>query len=323
VSLIRVSLFLITFCISIGSARADFSSSSSGGSKSSSFPGSSKKQCCFCVHPNKGEKDFDLFGAICEACLPQKLANCDVKKSLEASQFTPEMLKTFNCDSPVQWINLQHGPNLGYVMSQVEVCRSAYPSCSISVNDLSCSTYGDEARAKKAMEVIQDTLGGKGQVSICGSASVTSIGGCDSIRASKRYVISPRKVVEEVGPCIGFGRTCSSLGKEYECKDTLGRVFKQKCCAIGSGFWGVWSGPGQACVGRGCDESSCPHRESCSGDVLSTQGCATFKDTGSSFCFKDTVDCGAQGQTCAQNSQTNANCVARKPSPSPSAETRG
>lgn len=129
----RFSLLLVVLLMFCGEAIAQsFARSSS--SSSSSRP-TKQNKCCFCVHPDEGQLDHDTFKAVCQNCLPRKFSGCDVTRTLPASNFTPEFLRSFNCASPLNWINLQHGPDLGYVVNQVEVCRSAYPTCSISVND--------------------------------------------------------------------------------------------------------------------------------------------------------------------------------------------
>lgn len=146
-------------------------------------------------------------------------------------------------------------------------------------------------------------------MTICGSASDTQQKGCESIRVSKRYVISADKVVEDIGRCQTFGSLCSPSGTEYTCKDTLGRAFQQKCCKVeGGDDAGVWSEPGRPCLGRGCRESTCPKKASCEGSNLHIQACLIFEETKSSYCLNQFVDCREKGKKCVQTGSQPARC---------------
>ena len=305
----RFIALLIVFSLSINDVWAESSRLSSAAASSSSA--AQKNNCCFCVHPNPGERDDHAFKALCERCLPQKFENCGVSRVVPASAFTSDFVNQFNCSSH-NVLNWQHGPNTEHVISQVQVCRSASPSCSINVYDMSCSTYGDDSKAQQAIKSIQDSLGGKGQVTICGSASDAVFLGCDIFRASRRYVISSADIRQDVGSCPGAGMFCSPPGSEFSCKDTLGRQWRQKCCAIKQiDSTGIWGTPGRGCIGRNsCSASNCPHLMKCRGNAVSIQSCLTLADSDSTMCVKMLIDCGARHEVCVQKTPNSAICAA-------------
>jgi hypothetical protein len=131
-----------------------------------------QQRCCFCVYPNKGQRDSDYFAAVCGRCKDTAhRGTCDEYKSLSSSEYTEEAIKQFNCSS-VSLVNLQHGPDTSLAVNQIKVCQSAFPGCPLSVNDLSCSTYKDEEEAQVAIKEIQKALFGRATVNICGSATL-------------------------------------------------------------------------------------------------------------------------------------------------------
>ena len=312
----RFFVLLIVFSLFIGNVWAQTSQLSSSSTSSSSSAPPKKNTCCFCVHPNPGERDSDYFKNWCTTCLPQKFSNCDISKTVSASDFTPAFVKQFNCGK-INQFNLQHGPHTEQVINQIQVCHSAAPTCSINVNDASCSTYGEDSEAQKAVKAIQDSTGGKVQVTICGSASDNFIPNCEQFRISKKYIISPKGIREELGLCEATGVPCTPPGSEFDCKDTLGRKWKQKCCQIQKVGLGLWGTPGHGCGGKSsCSESSCPTRLECQGDKLATQMCVPLNDSKITRCMKVMIDCKVRGDVCVQEADGDAHCKPRQSSSS-------
>jgi hypothetical protein len=218
--------------------------------------------------------------------------------------------RDLSCDA-ISLVNNQHGPDASTTISAVEVCQAAFPGCPTNVNDLSCSTYADDASAEKAIKEIQQALPVGSKVELCGSASVNFIFGCGHGRISKRWVISPSLAEEKLGPCPEFGDLCAvtDAGKKFNCADLFGRKHSIECCRgtvtdseVPTGFWGDQNG----CNGRGCDRQRCPTDQSCiDATKFSWQRCVGDKRTG--FCQKGIRACGFGGE-CRKKGRGTDNC---------------
>lgn len=233
--------------------------------------------CCFCIYPDRGKRDSEKLERECNLCGKAFSKGCNLYRSMQQSELTPEKVQQLSCDS-ISIVNNQHGPNAAAALAQIKVCQAAFPGCPTKVNDLSCSTYSDDASAWAAIREIQRAIPLGATVELCGSTSDNFESGCSFQRISKRWVIAPSVVKEELGLCPGFGENCSMPsdgGKRFNCTDTLGRKVSIPCCsgriqstndegqrgAYGAavGFWGDQNG----CNGRGCDPARCPPAESC------------------------------------------------------------
>lgn len=271
-------------------------------------------KCCVCVYPNAGERDSDTFRNLCDACLPVKYPNCDTRVSFEAKNLG-EGIKKARCTGPVNIMNLQHGPDPSQVVNIVEVCQSAYPGCSLKVNDLSCSTYENEAEANFAINSIRASLPDGAIVDICGSGSHNKYGACEFYRVTKRYVVAPAFTEKKLGLCPRFGDACNHSqdgNKPFRCVDTLGREMTISCCPLTDPELGYW-GDSHGCRGRGCDAQSCPSFQRCREGTWRKQECSR-----DGACITFAVSCGQMNKVCGHG-ETGEECVARAtPSPRPS-----
>lgn len=308
---LRLALIISGFVLGapLLSEASPSSSKSSSSAQSSSSERPKKKSCCFCVTPADGQKDAEKFAQICSACLPQKFPKCDVYASFRADQFDKKIAE-LQCDGPINVFNRQHGPNPNQALEIVRVCASAYPSCSIKLTDISCSSYGNEAEADKAIQKMQESLSPGMEVVLCGSVSDTVSIDCENTRIEKTYFISKSRIEENLGLCPAFGSPCRPLNSEYKCKDSLNRTSTIRCCStahanLDKGYWGNSMG----CEGRGCDAKRCPSMATCAGDDLLFQFCS--ENSSSGVCLKHHIDCGRYGQMCRENPDRTAACVPR------------
>ncbi len=269
--------------------------------------------CCFCVYPSRGEKDHQGFQGICDKCVGNVFQGCTVTAAFAQEDFTPEAIKPFNCQGTINQMNIQHGPDGSYVTSQVKVCQSAYPGCSINFNDFSCLTFRDQDEARTFIGQVQERLQKPVTVQLCGSRSINLVNGCDAMRQTTKYSISPAEVREDLGPCPAPGTFCSvdvglSNQRTFQCLES-GVVWNQECCLLTSqrkptaeditqnGFWGPLGG---GCLFEGCNEESCPFTTKCDGTRFSTQLCTEVEgSTGKgSVCKRVTRDCAEQRLQC-------------------------
>jgi hypothetical protein len=276
-------------------------------------PSPTQQRCCFCVYPDKGQVDSDLFAAQCDRCATTAYQGaCDVYSSWSKSAYTDRAIQPLNCGS-VDLVNLQHGPTTAPAVSEIKVCQSAFPGCPVKLNDLSCATYYKRSEAQAAIKEIQTALFGRAKVSLCGSRSVNILNGeCSYSRSVEHWVISATNAKEELGLCPEFGEPCSFQRDGqgvFSCLDTLGRQKKIQCCSRAGGAAGYW-GDQNGCSGRGCDAQRCPLVQSCSGDAgYSTQRCVGDPETG--FCHKTWTPCDA-GTRCKMLADVNVPlCVLR------------
>lgn len=271
-------------------------------------------KCCVCVYPNAGERDSDTLHELCEACLPYKYPDCDTRVSFEAKNLR-EGIKNAHCTGPINIMNIQHGPDPSQVVNIVEVCQSAYPGCAIKMNDLSCSTYENEAAAEAAIKSIRESLPDGAIVDICGSGSLNKYGGCEFYRVTKRYVVAPAFLDKKLGLCPRFGEACDYSqdgNKSFRCVDTLGREMTIPCCPLTDSELGYW-GDSHGCRGKGCDAKSCPTFQTCREGTWNKQECSR-----DGACIKFSMSCGQLNKVCGYG-KTGEECIARAtPSPRPS-----
>ncbi len=241
----------------------------------------------------------------CEKCV-RSMEGCTVTATFSEEEFTPEAIKPFNCQGTINQMNIQHGPNGSYVSSQVQVCQTAYPGCSINFNDFSCLTFQNQDEARTFIDQVQNRLRKPVSVQLCGSRSVNVSPGCDAIRQTTKYSISPTEVREELGPCPAPGTLCTvdvglSNQKTYQCLES-GVVWNQECCLLSTKVesdpesivrHGVWGPLGGGCLFKQCDEDSCPLTLSCNGTRVSGQACVDVEgSTGkASACYQLVTDC--------------------------------
>ncbi len=277
-----------------------------------------RNNCCFCISPPNGAPDAQRFYNECLACLPQRFPGCDTYKAFPADEYREGVVRELGCVGRVNIINNQHGPDLSQARQIIRVCTSAYPTCSIGLNDLSCGSYTNEFSAQAALLDIQKALGGGVSVDICGSGSTNLVVSCTPSRITKTYVVSPSVVRSDLGLCPEFGALCANIGERFTCKDTLNRSLTIPCCKVESeatiGYWGN----GNGCDGRGCTTQRCPTRGFCSGAIRTTQGCSSVSPTG--VCIRTAVDCGIYGQVCREENGV-PSCIdppSPRPSPPPS-----
>ncbi len=279
--------------------------------------------CCFCVYPDRGRTDHQSFQQTCERCVGTTFTGCTVTAAFAEGDFTPEAIKPFNCQGTINHMNLNHGPNGSYVSSQVRVCQSAYPTCSINFNDLSCLTFRDQDEARTFIGQVQERLQKPVTVQLCGSRSVNLMNGCDAMRQTTKYSISPTEVRGDLGPCPAPGTLCSvdvgfSNQRTYQCRES-GVIWNQECCLLTSQGKpnpndvtqnGVWGPLGGGCLFNGCDEESCPLTTTCSGTRLSTQACIEVEgSTGrAKVCKQVTSDCAHLAMQCVHEGGGRAKC---------------
>jgi hypothetical protein len=269
----------------------------------------SPQRCCFCLYPEQGKKDSDKFKAYCDECLTKKYPGCSVYASIPANEYTAEKIREYNCSSPIKVLNNQHGPDPTQVVNVVQVCQSAYPQCSLTVSDTSCSTYEDPKDAEYAKEKIKEALHGAAQVELCGSVSTALTEGCYVHRVIKRFVISPTFTKENLGACPFIGSYCSGYdaSKEFDCLAPDGTKDKVKCCGVsdphGVGYWGK----SPDCSGNGCTDTTCPSKVGCKGNSRVGQFCQDPGPKG--VCIRVKQVCN-QNETC-QIIEGVGECVAR------------
>ena len=282
-------------------------------------PADSPKQCCFCVYPDPGSRDSAEFGALCNSCLASSFERCDVSVSVPSARFTDAEIRRHNCRTPVNIVNLQHGPDAQYIVDQVRVCQSALPGCSVNINDWSCRTFSDPALVAQQLHTIQRQLGGNAQVNVCGSRSVTTMSGCKLYRQSMTLVISPSAIHESVGPCQPVGSVCSVEPGEsgtYQCVEPNTDLYwYQRCCLVKvpgkeDSELGVWGPLGGGCALPSCDADTCPPNTMCNGDTFSAQACAQLQDTEgkTSACVRVESKCSEFGKSCVYRSDGTSGC---------------
>jgi len=199
-----------------------------------------KNKCCFCVYPSEGERDHEAFGALCGKCLESAFSGCTVSQIFSAKDFTPKAIEKYNCEGTINQLNIQHGPK-NYVTSQVRVCKTAYPECSINFNDASCATFQDEQKARKYIDEVRRLWKGSAEIKLCASRSINFFAkDCGLIRQEITYNISNSGVTEDLGECPSPGSNCMADGrkgtdqKEFRCRNS-GSIFTQECCLIAPG----------------------------------------------------------------------------------------
>lgn len=282
-------------------------------------PPTEGSRCCFCVHPDPGSRSSQEFASLCNSCLATSFQRCDVSAAIPSSQFTAEGIQHYNCRTPINVINIQHGPEAQYIVDQVRVCRSAFPSCSVNIDDRSCLTFSDPARVDRYLQEIRGQLTGGAQVNICGSRSITTMVGCKLYRQSTTLVISPSAIHESLGSCQPVGKVCSVGQGEsghYQCIEPNSDLeWTQKCCVVdgperSDGSLGVWGPIGGGCALPHCDSKSCPMISKCERGALIAQVCMPLKDTNGdrSACVSIETKCSDFGKSCVYQGNEVSGC---------------
>jgi hypothetical protein len=260
------------------------------------------KKCCVCLVPNANERDHHRFFNECQTCFTDpafnpEISSCDLVATLINDRFTNFINET-NCSNRVHLINNQHGPMLTRLVSVINVCLQKYPSCVLTINDQSCESFKSDERAQAAIERIRANMGTGARIDVCGNASENITLNClEYSTATKTIIISPDESTVLPSMCNEGGRLCSPAGFSYTCSDTLGRKFKQTCCAT-RGSDAVWSSPGHPCGGFPSCPPGCTSESRClAGDVFSYRECVELKAGGYS-CLRLKNDCGYTGMAC-------------------------
>ncbi len=284
------------------------------------------KKCCVCLVPNGDEKDHHRFFNECQTCFTDpavnpEISSCDMVATVINDRFAT-FIKETNCSDRVHLINNQHGPMLTRLVAVINVCLQKYPSCVLTINDQSCETFKYEAKAQEAIKRIQEKMGPGARVEVCGNASENIALSClQYSTATKTIIISPDESTVVPSSCNEGGHLCSPAGFSYTCTDTLGRKFKQTCCATRGGD-AVWSSPGHACGGFSSCPPDCTQESRClPGDVFSYQECVELKAGGYS-CLKYKNNCGYTGMACDNKKgcfRTNQYGFERRQTPAPTA----